>query len=298
MDTKIKMENSTTSNNLLSGNIQINSQFIDYWDKVIKDWLNGIIDKEQSAYRNIMNTDYMPEPYIGNPNNCSFVIVNYNAGAGDSKDPHNYKDCANCCVNRYRLICYVKDHSYSQFELPFPCLMSDDELKKRNWEWIKSYSGYKWWQQKKGWLNNVTKAAGLPSYEDGVMPFAIELCGWHSKSWSNTNDIINNPQLKNVVEKRVIDIIKFAIDNSRAKFAYFIGKKHIPLLESYDFEWKAGDNPNNYTPQKGDNRFFAIYQHKVSHHKALVTWTIGSNTHPGKNSYTKEAKIIQLIQSI
>lgn len=73
---------------LTTSNLCLN-QFINYWDKVISDWFKGIIDTEQSAYGHLVNKDYMPEPYIGNPMKCSFVVVNYNAGAGDSRDPHN-----------------------------------------------------------------------------------------------------------------------------------------------------------------------------------------------------------------
>lgn len=287
----------TTKNCFLTTNNLCLDQFIDYWDKVISDWFGGTIDKDQLAYGNhLVNEEYMPEPYIGNPKKCSFVVVNYNAGGGDSRDPHNYRQCANCNIDRKRLICYVKDHCYSEFELPFPCLMDDKELLRRHWEWIKDYSGFKWWQQKKNWVNNVTKAAGVPSIKDGVMPFAIDLCGWHSKSWSNTKDIIDNDELKEVVRKYVIDVIKAAIDCSYAKFAYFIGKIHIPLLKEYGFEWKAGDNPQK--PNNGKTRFFAVYMHPVTKHKVIVTWTIGSNTHPGKNYFDKEAITIQSLKDI
>lgn len=272
-------------------------QFVDYLDKVISDWFNGIIDGEQKAYKNLINQSYMPEPYIGNPKNCSFVVVNYNAGAGDNRDSHNYLPCAGCTIDRQRLICYVKDNSYSAFEVPFPCLMTDEELEQRNWTWIKSYGGYLWWQRRKEWIQNVTRAAGVPSINDGVMPFAIELCGWHTPSWSNTRVIIDDPTLHQVVEKRVINVIKAAIDCSTAKFAYFIGKKHIPLLESYGFKWRGGDQPNDMV-SKHDNRFFAIYKHPQTCHRALVTWTIGSNTHPGKRFFEKEASMIKALTQL
>ena len=279
-------------------NEQCLDHFIEYWDKVISDWFDGIMDKDQLRYGYLVNKDYMPEPYTGNPKNCSFVVVNYNAGAGDSRDPHNYRKCADCTIDRERLICYVKDHCYSKIELPFPGLMEDIVLEKNRWTWIKDYCGFKWWQQKKSWVDNVTKAAGVPSIKEGVMPFAIDLCGWHSKSWSNTKDIIKNPELKKVVEKYVIDVIMAAIDCSCAKFAYFIGKNHIPLLKEFGFKWKAGDTPQAKKTNNGNARFFAIYMHPETKHKVIVTWTIGSNTHPGKDSFEKEAQIIQLIKDI
>lgn len=272
-------------------------QFLDYWDRVIADWFKGNLDKDQQKYGHLLNKEYMPEPYIGDPRNCSFVIVNYNAGAGDSREPHNYRPCADCNVDRKRLICYVKDNCYSKIALPFPFLMDDSDLKSQKWDWIMDYSGYKWWQQKKEWIENVTNAVKIPSMKEKVMPFAIELCAWHSKSWSNTYDIIKNPELKKVVEEHVINVIKDAIDCSYAEFAYFIGKKHIPLLDSYGFKWKYGDTLNT-KKSKGKNRFFAIYKHPQSGHKALVTWTIGSNSHPGRNFFKDEANMINILKNI
>ena len=106
--------------------------------------------------------------------------------------------------------------------------------------------------------------------------------------------IISNPALKKVVEDRVINVIKTAIDHSEAKFAYFIGKMHIPLLLAYDFE-QIGGSPITATAPKGKNRFFATFEHRVTGHKAIVTWTIGSNKHPGKNFFGIEDAMIKTI---
>lgn len=265
--------------------------FIRYWDEVIQEWFCDKIDAEQQYYGKLVNPNYLPEPFIGNPNHCSFVIVNYNAGGGDNRDPMIYKDCVECPKNTESLIRYVKNRNYSDVMTLFPFLLTEKELAKRGLSGIECYSGYKWWQAKRGWINHVAKAANVPNIDDGLMPFAIELCAWHSKSWSDTEILIKEP-LKAIVEKRVIDIIIKATKLSKSHFAYFIGKKHIPVLEKFGFHHIWGDS-EKAKGEKGSNRFFAIYQHNASNAKAIVTWSIGSNNHPGKSFFEKEEKVIQ-----
>lgn len=264
--------------------------FIEYWDEVIQDWFCGNIDAEQQHYGKLVNPNFLPEPYIGNPKQCSFVIVNYNAGGGDYRDPMIYKDCADCPKNSESLISYVKKRSYSEVMTPFPYLLTEENLTKRGLTGVEKYSGYKWWQAKKNWINHVAKAANVQSIDDGLMPFAIELCAWHSKSWSNTEILIKDP-LKAIVKERIIDIIIEATKQSKAHFAYFIGKNHIPVLEKFDFQHIGGDDKDD-TCKKEENRFFAIYHHKVSKTKAIVTWTIGSNSHPGRKFFNRESDTI------
>lgn len=264
--------------------------FIRYWDEVIQDWFCDKMDTEQQYYGDLVNSNYLPEPYIGNPRQCSFVIVNYNAGGGDNRDPMIYKECTGCAKNLGSLINYVQKRSYSEVMTHFPFLLAKDELAKRRLRGIENYSGYKWWQAKKDWINHVAKVANVPTINEGLMPFAIELCAWHSKSWSDTKILIKEP-LKAVIEKRVVDIIIKATKLSKAHFAYFIGKKHIPMLEMSGFHHIGGD-AEDAIGEKGANRFFAIYYHEASSTKAIVTWTIGSNSHPGRNFFNKERDAI------
>lgn len=264
--------------------------FIRYWDEVIQDWFCDKMDTEQQHYGDLVNPNYLPEPYMGNPRQCSFVIVNYNAGGGDNRDPMIYKECVGCAKNTESLISYVHKRRYSEVMTQFPFLLKEDELEKRGLKGIKNYSGYKWWQAKKEWIDHVAKVAHVPTIDKCLMPFAIELCAWHSKSWSDTGILIKDP-LKSIIKIRVIDTIIKATEHSKAHFAYFIGKKHIPVLEEFDFHHIGGDT-ENAKGKKGENRFFAIYQHEASNTKAIVTWTIGSNNHPGRNFFNKERDAI------
>lgn len=265
--------------------------FIRYWDEVIQDWFCDKMDTEQQYYGNLVNPYYLPEPYIGNPKQCSFIIVNYNAGGGDNRDPMIYKDCAGCPKNIESLISYVQKRSYSEVMTQFPFLLKEGNLEEMGLKGIEDYSGYKWWQAKKEWINHVAKVTNVPTIDEGLMPFAIELCAWHSKSWSDTKILIKEEPLKAIVEKRVIDIIIKATKLSKAHFAYFIGKKHIPVLKKFGFHHIGGD-AENAKGEKGANRFFAIYHNEASNTKAIVTWTIGSNSHPGRNFFNRERDVI------
>lgn len=266
--------------------------FTRYWDEVIQDWFCGIIDTEQQHYGELVNPNYLPEPYIGNPRQCSFVIVNYNAGGGDNRDPMIYKDCAGCPKNTESLISYVKRRSYSEVMTSFPYLLTEDELAKRGLKGIENYCGYKWWQAKIDWINHVAKVANVPTIDDGLMPFAIELCAWHSKSWSDTEVLLKNDNLKSVLKRYVVDVVIQTVILSEAHFAYFIGKKHIPVLKALGFLQIGGDAENSIG-KKGNNRFFAIFAHKFYGTRVVVTWTLGNNRHPGKSYYEKESSIIQ-----
>ena len=99
------------------------SDFIEYWDIVIEQWLQNrsgcheLEEQKQFALNlGIDEENRLPEPYWGDPDNCSFVIMNYNPGpCNDSR--HNYRFCAdtdNCMIHE------VKSKKYSGFAKTFP----------------------------------------------------------------------------------------------------------------------------------------------------------------------------------
>ena len=265
--------------------------FINDWDNIVAGWFHEEIGI-QKQYGKLVNMEYLPEPYWGNPNNCSLVIVNYNPGGGNDRNPHIYRGCCDCPKNQTRIVNFVKQTSYSNLMLPFPGLMSKEEIKKFGLDWFIDYDGYKWWQMKLEWINGLAKNLKVPTIKDGLKPFAIELCPWHKPQWTigNSNTLLTYP-LRKVVEKYVMNVIHEAIDNSEAKFAIFIGKFHCKFLESFGFS----KVPNNYEdkPCKSKERYYHIYQkqYKGHCHRVIVTYAKGSNRHPGKD-FEKYEKVI------
>lgn len=262
--------------------------FIKYWDDVINQWLGGTIDPCQKQYGHLVNIAHMPEPYWGDPDNCSFVIVNYNPGGGQDRNPHTYYACVNCTNHIGLLSQYVKNNSYSQLAMDFPLLLDKSLLHHKTW--ITTYGGYQWWQAKKPWITHLAKAAKVATPDEGLMPFAIELCPWHNASWSNTQELYDNSHLKPVVKTYVSDVILAAIAASKAKFGYFIGRNHIPVLLTAGF---VKIDPNPLQPILSSNRWFQRFEYKPTGLRAIVTWTLGSNKHPGNGFWAFEQTLIK-----
>ena len=61
--------------------------FINHWDEVFAHWVkNGSLSMTESHWNQQKEKiglfpELMPEPYLGDPYNCSVVIMNYNPGA-------------------------------------------------------------------------------------------------------------------------------------------------------------------------------------------------------------------------
>ena len=108
-------------------NFDLQRDFIDYWDNVIKAWfkcanfesldpdkINGLtcqkekeaIDEQKNVIEAINNknsnkdykliTMHMPEPYWGNPNNCSIVLLDYNPAGSWRVSRHTTINCKDC----------------------------------------------------------------------------------------------------------------------------------------------------------------------------------------------------------
>lgn len=239
-------------------NFKIQEDFIDYWDEVISQWLSlnanvtGFKDPatEQSNVikainencdydkNYIINTIHMPEPYWGSPLECSIVLLDYNPAGGARINRHttiNCKECNGFCGedNKMTVIRYVNEKKkYSDLALRCPVLKEYDDLK-----WFSDkdngYEGYNWWQEKHEWLNHLVNTI-CGSNADELLPFGIELCGWHSKKWSNNMKWIEDCKIKDCIKKRAIQPLFAAMKNSLrkspVKIAVCIGAEFKPKL--------------------------------------------------------------------
>lgn len=249
--------------------------FIDYWNKVVALWLDKHVNaqsevvyanrpldaKKECYYKDdhltvnvetnqlpwFKNKDtekllcpiHMPEPYWGNPDKCSIVIINYNPGGGLDMSPHTYKGKGAPYPDN-TMIEYVNRKSYSALALDFPLLKTKEELEKDERWWLRSYGGRKWWLQKKEWIEHLVddwakngnkqsdeKESKLPIHTR--RPFAIELCGWHSQNWNDsTVSIINNVLRKEYMQKSFIYPLLQSIEKSTTQMAVCIGKQFAP----------------------------------------------------------------------
>ena len=205
--------------------------FMEYWDDLIAQWLlksyGSYPLSEQASFAGDLKIpndsidNRMPEPYWGDPENCSVVIMNYNSGPClDSR--HTYRTCANtpeCMIHE------VNKHKYSGFAKSFPLYrpLSPTEL------WFEDSIGRGWWQnQKTKWIADLIKGI-----ESDKLPFAMEICAWHSDNWPGINKT-NLKKHKALIEDRVLNVLLEAVKNSDFKVGLCFGKRiGTQLLDQY-----------------------------------------------------------------
>lgn len=146
---------------------------------------------------------YMPEPFVGNPEDCLAVMLNLNPGY---PMPEFHYDCE-----------YAKsivENGYS------------NESKQKGYEIFKvgENGGVKWWMTREQWLNRVTEGEHVSL---NLKPFAIDICPWHSKSWGGLN---YENELVEEIKKNVLAPAFMAVKNSRLPFAIAIGKDYYDVL--------------------------------------------------------------------
>ena len=159
----------------------LKTHFIDYWDKVVRQWLDWddktadgtdeakaaaeqrqIIEAINKTYEKDpqyqINTIHMPEPYWGNPEKCSIVLLNYNPAGGPRVNRHttiSCKDCKGCkspssedkeIIPSMTFIKYVQKKGYSHFAADeSPVFKTKEELgtdMKWFWDEDNGYEGY------------------------------------------------------------------------------------------------------------------------------------------------------------
>ena len=91
------------------------------------------------------------------------------------------------------------------------------------WDADNGYEGYDWWQQKCGWLDHLVEVICGKEGNEEKLPFAMELCGWHSQKWNNDMSWIDNGQCRTIINNRSILPLFAALRISTCKMAVCIG---------------------------------------------------------------------------
>ncbi len=288
-------------------------EFVDYWDRVIEDWFYDVIDADQEHVFDLsyegkykFQKDYMPEPYWGNPQKCSIVIIDYNPAGGDDQNSFTWREFANS--NKTRMVSYVKQHKYSKLALAFPILEKDD---KKCPDFLRKYGGRKWWLSKKEWLDRLVSfgtSQKTDCNDNNKKPFAIELCGWHSAKWNSdfSQKILDNKHLHltiTVAQHFILPMLA-AIKKSDSHFGVCVGKKFGNIFSCFGKDVTCDislmikckyDNNNGLKPNNKE-RFYRVY--KICDEYIINTWSIGSNRHPSEDFKYFEKELIEAIESI
>ncbi len=263
------------------------SNYIKYWDKTIA----GLFVKSPAAnYWGVsVQTDFIPEPFMGDPDNCSFVIVNLNPGAGT---------CHSCLKKqniRGTLIHKVKTYGYSKAVKDFPYLRDGAAVKLTDWD---NCPGRKWWKSKERWIKHILKEFNIPlaPIPDCCCPFAMELFAWHTDTWPGTlNDKMKKGGIcGNDVYNEVIEPLHEAIKKSKCKTAFCVGKPIGEIIDSFNLFTKM--NPKPLQPIPRIERYYDVY-HDGNGCYIINTWAQGGNTYPSDKFDVEEEKLIQDIKT-
>lgn len=342
--------------------MDIEKKFIDYWDDVINIWL-GKKDKIPTKYTTVTKNDeeskldveieeeqdewfnvtdklrpfHIPEPYWGDPCNCSIVIVNYNPGGGTEMNPHTSYRGKGDSYPVDTMVNYVNENKYSQLAKGCPILKSETDLKERSW--FCSYAGWKWWDKKKQWIQHLEEP--FPQEKDDSqdakvsLPFCIDICAWHSHQWKNNKKVIfDNLKLKKSITERFVAPLLYAIEKSDCHLAVCIGAMYSSeffqkIISEYTFRdltkdiYKQLEQSDNVQPPitkenaqnnedksikvtikangKETKRYYRVYniynEKEEKNHIILNTFAPGGNHHPAQKFWDFEKNLLMAIKS-
>lgn len=160
--------------------------------------------------------DAMPEPYWGNIDNNLVIYLDLNPGYTDSSNKKGYP-ADNVVLSRSQMQPYICGR-YSEYALSFPHL---DPFPHHR-------AGADWWQSRMTWLNKVAEMCGFVNSKSNetweCKPFALELCPWHSKKWSDAGISVFSIEQKRWIEDNVFSMAQDAIKGSKLDFMIGIGK--------------------------------------------------------------------------
>lgn len=278
------------------------NDFYDYWDKVILNWR----DNEQSpihptqafwfrqGQRHIDLLDnQLPEPYWGRIDDNSVTFINFNPGG-------EHDQCK--WENRKRIdtISGYLSKNYSEKAIPFGLL--NDCFYLRKGKNGKDYEGTIWWRNRIKWLDQF----GISSEDRQPMPFAIELCAWHSKKWKRAN--YDDEDLIKYISEYFGPWLKLALEHSKYHLVLCVGRefveKVLPLvwgeelknITSEIFDKSIMDMENNCMKLYDDNdRRFWFFEVPQGH--IVCTSARGSNGKPSAKKFQNyEMKIYEHIK--
>lgn len=265
------------------------SQYINSWDKTIASlFVNPLITNFPMNLGIKIQNDFIPEPFMGDPNNCSLVIVNLNPGAGVCHSCFKQQNIVGTLVNK------VKSLGYSNAVKDFPYLRDGETVGLTDWN---DSPGRKWWKSKERWIKHIIKMFE-PSYNtqepipQNLYPFAMEMFAWHTEKWPTqlNKGMVSCGAHGPVVKSDVIEPLHEAIKKSKYKFAFCVGKPIGNIIGSFPLFSKKNKEP--IQPIKEAQRFYDIY-HDGEGCYILNTWAQGGNTYPSEKYYEKEEELVK-----
>ncbi len=248
-------------------------EYLKYWDEVLDYWVKKGEVHPSEAYwfdqKIGLYPQLMPEPYMGNPNESSLVIMNYNPGAAkyDLETETGREAYQKDAVHHSRLddsesMCHDYARNYREKMVTEGYVARDVNP---NYHTSKLTKGGKdWWNKRLDWFKELVP-------ESKKAPFAIELCGWHSNEWTAvkyTRELLGklNNNLANVIEE-AIQASELGIGlcvgaqwgtTILPAFGYKDVTAEIMGLSDYHNSWKPIDEARGYRILRNDKGVYII----------------------------------------
>lgn len=283
--------------------------FIDYWNKNVRDWLalGGSITPDESYWAPYASKigilpDLIPEPYYGDPCNCSIVILNYNPG----NPRHPITQHINSAYNP-NTQCGWFAQQYSKAALTFPILgLYNPQNPCHVTSGPLSYDGRPWWLNREQWLKTLIGYTGVIA---NSMPFALELCGWHSARWRGVS---YNKALLSALKDHLEAVLTQSICNSATKLGVCVGAAfgdyvlpalgfdQIPMPNSLNKYINTTKTKNKgktyyYSLTKKSSRGYRLFKHRDTGALMINTWAPGGNGKPSDDFKNFDQQLIQEI---
>ena len=250
------------------------TNYVEQWNRIISDWfqdkesLRPLLDEKES-----LSIDHIPEPFYGNMEECSIVIINMNPGMGL---------CDQCWSNQDQQGLFVNDvkniNSYSTYVKDFPLLPNQNKGFPKG-----PKPSIDWWKSRYAWINRILSHKGIKC--TNKKPFAIELVPLHSKSFDvkPVKYVAAHPNLD------LFKAIEYAINASDAKMGLAIGK---PIYTVLTRNGGYNDVCGKLQPNTKKKRYYQVIENEEKTHRILCTWSASSNKAPSKDFDSYEESLI------
>lgn len=275
----------------------MNNFYITYWDNVIREWADsGYVPASEECWftpDSTLRRELMPEPYWGDPENCSAVLLNYNPGGPDG-EPSPTDNCHRIHVlsGDMTKMSGAMYSCYSRIALEFPWL---DESCRDDFTSNAAHSSTKkWMRQRNRWISRIAGS--------GRKPFFLDLCGWHSKNW-RLREL--TPEIDAYVAQHLLPVLGEAVKKSDLGIGLCVGKQigdevlsklgYMDVTAELGFDVK--DMDKGWQPDSEVNRWYRVYRSADGLY-FINTWAIGSNRQPGARFNKHEQEIITKIKNI
>ncbi len=259
-------------------------EYVDYWNKYVNEWsINPIAffqseNNYWSKFENLLrNADALPEPYYGNPQDLSAIILSLNPYGGV-----NYQ------LQKHSSGLFISDlkadGNYDKFAKSFPYLNK-----------YKDTNIGKWWQTRAEWISRLSSSP--------KNPFAIQLCPWHSKFFDT--GVLKDFSVAHVNE-HVIEPAESILEYADLKIILSIGKEFEYLFAELQFKYleqfSADPIVKNRSYPLGKKgipvkRFYNVWE-SPSSIIYLNTFTVGTNECPRPEFYMVESNILRMLHQL